>query len=214
MAAVQEVVEVQDITNATEALHFQVRAISYEIQGVYSGREEFLTDKHMLKWCWMNVPRRLMSCGSRNHGFRARSETVLRRVFSKREKLVAKAADLVCNKPEVSEYNKKVEEVKGFAPCEKKGYAAVVDQLTSEHRTFRTTSRDSLIFVKSWLKIQAKFAERQELSLKKNSKVLTSGAADGFENKPSRCASASAVVCEVECPSLSERNEGRSRRTC
>ena len=48
----------------------------------------------------MNVPRRLTHRGSRN-------QEVGDRVAE---------SDLGCNKPEVSEYNKKEEEMKGFDP--------------------------------------------------------------------------------------------------
>ena len=38
-------IDVQETTNEIEALQFQFREISNKIQGLYSGKEEFLTEK-------------------------------------------------------------------------------------------------------------------------------------------------------------------------
>ena len=54
-----------DGAHEIEALQFEVRAISQEIQEKYSGKEEFLTKPTEANTQLDCVPRRLMHCGSR-----------------------------------------------------------------------------------------------------------------------------------------------------
>ena len=71
-----------------DALQFQVRAISHEIQekcsDVYSSKKEFLTETHELKCSWVNAPKRLTHSGNRNQGSWARSWIAFRRALSKK----------------------------------------------------------------------------------------------------------------------------------
>ena len=63
----------------------------------------------------MNVPRRLAHCGGRilDHV----RDRVWESPLKVRAKLMAETADLERDKPEISECNKKEEEMKGFDPC-------------------------------------------------------------------------------------------------
>ena len=109
---------------------------------------------------------------------------------------MAEIPDLERNKPEVSEYNKKEKEMKGFDPClllkgewwcvtrineqmgvlmeEKKGDAAACDQLMCERRNVTVClkgflgQRDEL-----HQEIQSKIAERQKLILKEKLEVVS-----------------------------------------
>ena len=125
---------------------------------MHSGKEEFYTEPHELKLQLGECFKKINALRCRNQGAWATSWIALRRALSKRErerkkKLMAEIAELQRDKPEVSEYNKKEEEMKGFDPCfskdewwyvtnineqmgavmeEKKGNAAAFDQLMSE----------------------------------------------------------------------------------
>ena len=65
----------------------------------------------------MNVPRRLAHCGEQRSGILGQvTDRVAESPLTEGKKFM-EIADLECNKPEVSEYNKKEEEMKGFGPC-------------------------------------------------------------------------------------------------
>ena len=83
----------------------RVRAISNEIQGKYSGEGEFLTRKHELGM-------QLDECSKKIDALREQKTWILGQVGDR----VADSG-FERNKPEVSECNKKEEEMKGFDPC-------------------------------------------------------------------------------------------------
>uniref|UniRef100_A0A7S1AJB0 Uncharacterized protein n=1 Tax=Noctiluca scintillans TaxID=2966 RepID=A0A7S1AJB0_NOCSC len=213
---------VREITNAIEALQVQVRAISNEIQGKSSGKDEFLTKKNELRFHLDECSKKIDALQEQKSGILGQvgdrvaenkemkaqlnkmkkslgytsEDAIDERIASieyrmwtesitlkEEKKLLAEIADLKRNKPKVSEYNKKEEEMKGFDPSlslkdqltkineqmgllkeEKKGYSAAFGQLISERQNV-TGDMKGLFDQRDELnqEIQAKIAERQEL---------------------------------------------------
>ena len=155
-----------------EALQFQVRAISCEIQEQTSGREEFLTKTNQLRM-------QRDECSQQIHAFREQISRILQQDSD------ADIADLERNNPKVSEYNKNGKDMEGFDPSlsskhqwtnvseqggflekDKKGHSDVFAQLLSEHQNVSDDVKgflDPRVEMKQ--EIQAKVAERQELFL-------------------------------------------------
>ena len=139
------------IQTEIEALQFQVRAISCEIQGKTSGREEFLTKTNELRM-------QRAECSQQIHAFRAQTPRILGQVSD------AEIGDLERNRPKVSEYNKNEKDMEGFDPSVPSNISwpmstnsGVFGQRTRRVipipllscclniRTFRTMSKDFLI---------------------------------------------------------------------
>ena len=116
-------VDMQEITNAIEALHFQSRAISDELQGkysdVFSGKEgSVLSKKHVFKMQLYECSKKIDALREQNSGILGRvGDRVAEGPLEEGKKLMAEATVLERNKPQVSEYNKKEDEMKVSDPC-------------------------------------------------------------------------------------------------